>query len=169
MRLRWLLRADGHILVLALIAVVFVLQVCALPRKIPHADGAVVGIAASLLDYGIHANAPQPGSTAKPAPSRSMAPGYPALVAADAALDTRMAQSLRCLAAGLADCLERNSLRALLVLNTLAGLIALALAHAFSPASCRARPRSQALRRSSCSSWAASPTSSAACRPIRSY
>ena len=167
MRLRWLLRADGHILVLALVAVVFVLQVCALPRKIPHADGAVVGIAASLLDYGIHANAPEPGSTAKPAPSRSMAPGYPALVAAVAALDPRMAQSLRCLAAGQADCLERNSLRALLVLNTLAGLIALALL-AFSPASCRARPRSQALRRFSCSSWAASPTSSAACRPIRS-
>ena len=41
----------------------------------------------SLLDYGIHANAPEPGSTAKPAPSRSMAPGYPALVAAVAALD----------------------------------------------------------------------------------
>ena len=128
MRLRWLLRADGHILVLALVAVVFVLQVCALPRKIPHADGAVVGIAVSLLDYGIHANAPEPGSTAKPAPSRSMAPGYPTLVAAVAALDTSMAQSLRCLAAGQADCLERNSLRALLVLDTLAGLIALALA-----------------------------------------
>ena len=127
MRLRWLLRADGHILVLALVAVVFVLQVCALPRRIPHADGAVVGIAVSLLDYGIHANAPEPGSTAKPSPSRSMAPGYPALVAAVAALDTRMAQSLRCLAAGPADCLERNSLRPL-SLNMLAGLIALALA-----------------------------------------
>ena len=128
MRLRRLLRSDGHILVLALVAVVFVLQVCALTRKIPHADGAVVGIAASLLDHGIHANAPEPGSTAKPAPSRSMAPGYPALVAAVAALDRRMAQSLRCIAAGGADCLERNSLRALLVLNTLAVLIALALA-----------------------------------------
>jgi 4-amino-4-deoxy-L-arabinose transferase-like glycosyltransferase len=128
MRLRWLLRADGHILVLALVAVVFVLQVCASLRKTPHADPAVVGIAASLLDYGIHANAPEPGSTAKPPPSRSMAPGYPALIAAVAALDPRMARSLRCLAAGQADCLERNSLRALLVLNTLAGLIALALA-----------------------------------------
>jgi 4-amino-4-deoxy-L-arabinose transferase-like glycosyltransferase len=114
--------------VLALVAVVLVLQVCALPRKAPHVDGAVVGIAASLLDHGVHANAPEPGSTAKPAPSRSMAPGYPALVAAVATLDARMAQSLRCLAAGQAGCLERNSLRALLVLNTLAGLIALALA-----------------------------------------
>lgn len=127
MWLRQLLRADGHLLVLASVAVVLILQVCAQPRT-THADAAVVAAAVSLLEHGVQADRFVPGGGEAPAAGRAIPPGYPAILAALAAVDARMAAGLRCLAAQGGDCFATRPLRALLVLQTLAGLLALCLA-----------------------------------------
>lgn len=127
MWLRRPLRADGLLLVLASVAVVLVLQVCALPRKM-HADAAIVAAAASLLEHGVHADRYAPGSAAAPEAGRAIPPGYPAIIAALAVIDARLGAGLRCLGTGRSDCFADNPLRALLALQTLAGVIALCLA-----------------------------------------
>ena len=111
---------------LALVAVVFVLQVCALTRKAPNVDVAVMAAAANILDNGVLAEPFVPSSVT--GPGRSMTPGYPAILAAVALLDARMAEGIRCLAMEKAGCFSGNPFRLLLVLQTLVGLIALALA-----------------------------------------
>jgi hypothetical protein len=129
MPFRALLRADGRLLVLVCIAVVLALQVCALARNrvLTPDQHHIIGMAATLLDHGVYADTFAPsGST--PVPGRSMAPLYPALIAALARLDGRLARGIRCLALDRVGCLMPSPLLSLIVLQTLAGCLALALA-----------------------------------------
>jgi short-subunit dehydrogenase len=126
-----LLATHGHVLVLVCIALAFALQVGFGLRRTPAVDddpGSYIGVAAGLLQHGVFARAFVPGREA-PASGRYLAPGYPAVIAAVAILDTRLAHGIQCLMARQADCLRGNPFRALLVLQTLAGLAALALAY----------------------------------------
>ena len=125
---RYFLRADGHVMVLALVAVVFLLQVGAQSGKTPSVDNMSIAVAAAnLLDQATYSEARPAGAGGALAPGLSLAPGYPAILAALAVFDPRMADHLRCLAAGRDGCGRGNPFRSLLLLQTLAGLIALAL------------------------------------------
>ena len=125
-----MLGAPGHILVLACIAATLALQVGVATRKAPHVDSgprSTIAAAASLLEHGVYADAFVADGTERPAPGRYRAPGYPAFVAGVALLDRNLAGTIRCLAAGQADCVHGNPFRALIFLQALLALLALAL------------------------------------------
>ena len=80
-RLRRVLRAPGHILVLACIAATLALQVGLATRKAPHVDSgprSTIAAAAGLLEHGVYADVFVADGTERPAPGRYRAPGYPA-------------------------------------------------------------------------------------------
>jgi uncharacterized protein len=128
-RLRRILAARSHILVLGCIAVTLALQV-GFARKAPHIDAdprSTIAVAAGLLEHGIFVDAFVPADTARPAPGRYLAPGYPAIVAGVAALDQGLARAIRCLAASQADCVRGNPFRSLIILQALFAFLVLAL------------------------------------------
>jgi hypothetical protein len=123
-------KLEGHVLVLLGIAVVLAAQVWGYARKTVHIDPSFATPAAILYEHGVMA-ARVAVDSAQPAPAPRMAPGYPAVIALTAVLDTRAAQTLRCVAAGRAQCVQsRNGhpFPLLVVLQAAAGLVALALA-----------------------------------------
>lgn len=127
-----LLGADGHVLVLAAIALAFAVQVGIGLRKTPHVDAdprSYIGVAAGLLQHGVFADAFVPGAVEKPVPGRILAPGYPSIVAAVAMLDKRLADAIHCLVTRQANCIRGNPFYALFAVQALAGLAALALAY----------------------------------------
>ncbi|TMJ77575.1 MAG: SDR family NAD(P)-dependent oxidoreductase [Alphaproteobacteria bacterium] len=129
-RLRRLLGAPSHVLVLGCIAVVLALQVGVASRKAPHIDSdprSTVAVAAGLLEHGVFVEAFVPVGTERPAPGRYLAPGYPAIVAGVAALDEGLARAIRCLAASQADCVRGNPFRSLIILQALFAFLVLAL------------------------------------------
>jgi len=129
MPFRALLKADRRLLVIACIGVALALQVYALAHDRPLAshEQHVIDIAATLLDHGVYADGFVANTT--PTPGRSIAPGYPAVIAALARLDGRLATGIRCLAAERAACRMHGPLLSLIVLQALMGITALGLAH----------------------------------------
>jgi uncharacterized protein len=128
--LRRVLGAPGHVLVLACMTAVFAVYIGLASRKAPHVDPgprSTIVAAASLLEHGVFADTFVPREAGTAVPGRYLPPGYPAFVAGVAMLDRGLAATIRCLAAGRADCVHRNPFRALIALQGLLVLIALAL------------------------------------------
>jgi short-subunit dehydrogenase len=127
----WTIPVPGHVLLLACIAIVFVLQVGIGTRKLPQVDAGPrsnIAAVASLLKHGTFADAFSVDGTNEPQPGRYLAPGYPAFLAGFALLDRNLATAIQCLAAGGRDCTQGgNPFRPLIALQTLLTLLAFAL------------------------------------------
>jgi hypothetical protein len=121
----------GRTVLFAALGAILILQAFLYSRSAPTGYDAlrVIEIAASLHDHGVYAD-PQPFSEKLPPPGRYVAPAYPALIAALARVDNRMADTLRCLAAHGTGCASARPLRSLIALQVAACLLALALAYA---------------------------------------
>jgi short-subunit dehydrogenase len=119
---------NGPTCALAVLGLLYLLLAGLELRKAPYFDPSPqgnVGVAAGLLKYGVYGKA-FVQSPAELAPGRYLAPGYPALIAGVALIDTRMADGLQCLMVRGPECLQQgNPFRLLFVLHALAGLAAL--------------------------------------------
>jgi hypothetical protein len=129
-RARRYFSVPGHIIVLACLAIALALQVGLAMRKAPYLDTgrcSTAAVAASLLEHGTFADVFMARGAGLPEPGRHLAPAYPAFVAGVAMADAGLAEALRCLAGGQADCVRGNPFHSLVAIQALFALLTLAL------------------------------------------
>ncbi|HZT49152.1 MAG TPA: SDR family NAD(P)-dependent oxidoreductase [Hyphomicrobiaceae bacterium] len=130
-RLWRLMLQNGPTLVLAVLALVYLVLVGLELRKAPYVDPSrqgYIGVAAGLLEYGVYSKV-FVSDSAELVPGRYLAPAYPAIIAGLALVDPRLADGVRCLVGHGHDCLQGNPFRLLVLLQALAGLAALGCAY----------------------------------------
>src|SRR5262249_35203405 len=115
-------RSTGATLLVACVLLAFAAQTAvALYKGFRIDDRGVVLPIVGLLDHGVYADT----AGDRPEPGRRIALAYPALVAALAMLDPRMADAIRCVAARKSGCYAGNPFRWLLIVQALIAMTAL--------------------------------------------